>query len=548
MSDEEPPINSTGRTPAERAGATPLDTERFQANAGMPVVRRRRPEGSAAIDLEGEVPADETNVVRRRRSSTPSRRRSRPGAATPWFVGAAALAVVALLAGAAVLLTEPDQEVAAGPAPSSTATTPVLSARRAPDALVRPVAARNLRNAVAPVIAEAPAGTCVQVRDGANSVVDHNQSELLVPASNIKLLTAAAALELLGPETRLATRFVTDGAPTDGSVVRGNLYMVGGGDPLLTTASYNAQLPNGQQPATDMEAVADQIVGTGITQITGSVIGDESRYDAVRTTPSWPERFFTQGQVAPLSALLVNDAWRSGGGPADDPAVHAAEVLTELLQERGVEISGAPGSGVAPQGAAVLTEVPSLTVTELVAEMLRFSDNTTAELLVKEIGAQKGAGGSTQAGLDVVREWIATSGLPAEGVSFDDASGLSDQDRVSCAFLAAVLAEDGPDGPIANGLAVPGEPGTLDDRLLSDDLRGSVRAKTGTLRAATGLSGWLTTRPERDMSFSILINTTDRQISASDTELQSRLLASMLDYPAAPSPDTLAPLPPSAAG
>src|SRR5690606_38307610 len=129
-------------------------------------------------------------------------------------------------------------------------------------------------------------------------VLSHQATTPLMPASNIKLLTASAVLDLLGADTRLSTRVVTDGAPTDGSVVRGNLYLVGGGVPLLTTDGYRSRLPTGKQPVTDMDDVADQIAATGITQITGSVVGDGSRYDAGRTTPSWPERFFTQGQVA----------------------------------------------------------------------------------------------------------------------------------------------------------------------------------------------------------------------------------------------------------
>ena len=67
-------------------------------------------------------------------------------------------------------------------------------------------------------------------------------------------------------------------------------------------------------------------------------MGDESRYDDVRTAGSWPERYITQGQVAPLSALVVDDTWSRGSGPGGDPAMHAAGVLTDLLQERGIQV------------------------------------------------------------------------------------------------------------------------------------------------------------------------------------------------------------------
>ena len=536
--DESPPTSQPGRTPAERAGATPLDPERFKANAGMPVVQRQR-EIVGRIP-EGEAPVDP--VVRRRRSRPPTTAHRRPRSATAWFVAAAAFAVLGGLLVALAVLTEGDQAVAESGPSELTVPTPVLSARRTPELLARPVAARNLRAAVDPVLAQAPPDTCLQVREGANALVSQREGDPVVPASNLKLVTAAAALDVLDPDARFTTRFATDGAPTDGTVVRGNLYMIGGGDPLLSTSGYLAQLPNGEQSSTDMDVVADQIAATGIREITGSVVGDESRYDDVRTVDAWPERFIAQGQVAPLSALLVDDTWSAGAGPGGDPATHAASVLTDLLEERGIEVAGAPSSGVAPSDAAVLTEVDSLTVAEIVDEALRFSDNTTVELLVKEMGLQSSGTGSTEAGLTAMREWLAASGLPADGVVLDDGSGLSEENRVTCALLTGLLQDDGADGVIAAGLARPGEPGTLDDKLLAEDLRGRVRAKTGTLRPVTALSGWLRTVPERDLGFSFIINRPDGQVTEADGALQQDLLTAMLTYPQTPDPAQLAPL------
>ena len=537
--DETPPDRRAGRTPAERAGATPLDPERFRANAGMPVVQRQR-------EIQGQVPLEDEPVepiVRRR----PARRR-RSVSARPlwWAAGVMALLGVALIGLA--WLTEDDVEVASSPPPELVAATPVLSARRVPELVSRPVAVRNLQAAVEPVLAQTPPASCLQVREGAVPLISSNETGQVVPASNLKIVTGAAALALLDPESRLTTRFVTDGAPTDGRVVRGNLYMIGGGDPLLSTDSYLRQLPNGRQPSTDMEAVADQIVATGIREITGSVVGDDSRYDDVRRVESWPERYLTQGQSGPLSALTVNDAWSATTGPGSDPPVHAAAVLTQLLEERGVTVAGEPTAGVAPEGAAPLTEVTSLTIAELVDEGLRFSDNTTMEMLVKEIGVQNGGTGSTEAGLAAIRGWVDGSGLPADGVELVDGSGLSEENRLTCRYLSALLEQQGADGVVANGLARPGEPGTLDDRLLDPDLAGRVRAKTGTLRPVTALSGWLSTVPERNLGFSYVINTTDRQVNESDEALQEQLLESMLSYPDRPDLAELSPGAPVAPG
>lgn len=525
------PADRAGATPAERAGATPLDPARFRANAGrLPADRR------LAEEAPGVAPAYE---VRRRR-----RRRERSSRA--WFVAAALLVVVGLALGAAGWFGRDEVEVATSAAPDLVLATPLASARRVPEVVVRPVAARNLRAAVDPLLATAPAGTCLEARDSGSQVLGHQQTTPLVPASNMKLLTGAAVLDVLGPETRLSTRIATDGAPSDGTTVRGNLYLVGGGDPLLITEGYAALAAHGRTPETDMEGLADQIVNSGVRRITGSVVGDASRYDDVRTAPSWPERFLTQGQSGPLSALMVNDGWKLTGGPVDDPTLHAATVLGDLLRERGVQIDGAPAVGAAPAGATTLLEVQSLPVAELVDQALRFSDNTTTELLVKELGVAAGGGGTTAAGVQVMRDWVASSGLPAEGLSFDDGSGLSANDRLTCTFLGALLSQDGPAGVLAAGLAVPGEPGTLDDRFLSEPLRSRLTAKTGTLNAVTGLSGWLATVPGSELAFSMLINSDGRNISEADFTMQRRVLEALTTYPQAPPLDSLGPAAPVA--
>lgn len=463
------------------------------------------------------------------------------------------LAVVAVLGALGGWLTDSGVAAATGPPPDTVAATPLLSARRTPELVSRPMAARQLRDAVTPVLGAAPPGTCLTIREGAEPLVAHNETTALVPASNMKVVVGAAALGMLDPGERLVTRFATDGTPTDGSVVRGNLYMIGGGDPLLTTDTYEALFTHGVPPVTDLEAVADRVAATGITRVTGSVVGDGSRYDTARVIESWPDRYLTQGQVGPLSALIVNDGWAvdalvpgAGGGPTTDPDQHAAAVMTQLLEARDVVVDGAPVAGVAPEGATNLVEVPSATVAELVGEMLRFSDNTTAEMLVKEIGLRTRQEGSTAAGLASIGTWLTESGFDTAGFAMADGSGLSPDGRVTCQLLSSVLIDDGPNGPLATGLATPGDPGTLDDRMHPGPLADAVRAKTGTLRDVTALSGWLHTRPGHDLAFSFVINTDDRQIVASDVALQDRLLEAMLDHPQTPPLDTLSPAAPVA--
>lgn len=421
--------------------------------------------------------------------------------------------------------------------------TPIASARRVPELLIEPIAARNLATELAPVIERAPAGTCVQITDDSHPVALHNADMPLVPASNMKVVTAGAALSIIGPKTRLTTRFLTDGKPTDGSTVKGNLYMVGGGDPLLTTDARANQDKYKGEPRTRVEDVADKIVATGIRHVEGSVVGDASRYDNTTKIESWPDRYFTQGQVGRISALTVDDGWSTTTGPASDPAQHAATVLTRMLEDRGVSIDGDPTVGVAPEEASTLVDIPSLTVGEIVTQMLQFSDNTTAEMLIKEMGLTESGIGSTAAGLEALTGWATGLGLATDGVNIVDGSGLSAEDRLTCQFLSGVLSSDGADGPIANGLAVPGSPGTLKDRFPSQPLHDAVRAKTGSLNGVTSLSGWLATPSGLPLDFAIIMNIEGRGVSGTDIRLQSSILDAAMTYPDSPDPDLAAPSP-----
>lgn len=488
-------------------------------------------------------------VVRRRRSAGVSRaRRSRRLAVAAVLVVAGGL----LLGGAALADSAAGVTPAAGSDPGPVVGTPVLSARRVPELVARPVAGRAARAAVAPVIARAPQASCVVVADGPTGLVEHRAGESFVPASTLKLLTGAAALDLLGGTNRLTTRFVAAAPPAADGTVAGDLFVVGGGDPLLSTDGYGARSTIGPRPETDLEAVADRLVAAGVRRITGSVVGDGSRYDDQRANPTWPARYLTQNVVAPLSALLVDDGWRTDpatpgvgpAAPAADPPQHAAEVVTALLRARGVVVDGAPRSGPAPAGAATVLEVPSLTVDELVAELTAFSDNTTGELLVKEIAVAAGLPGTTEAGLAEVAAWARRAGLPTDGLVLVDGSGLSGGNRISCALLGALLAADGPAGPLSDGLARPGRPGTLDDRMASGALRDRVRAKTGTLNNVSSLAGWVTTEPGAELRFAVVNNPEGRNAGPADWSVQQDLLGALLAYPQSPPVELLAPRPP----
>ncbi len=452
---------------------------------------------------------------------------------------AAVLGALGTLGALAWLVTGPAVDVASTQ-PASASGTPVASVRRTPEWLTATVGQRALETAVEPVSRQLPDVSCLLLSDGGRPVSTREPDEVVIPASNMKPLTATAAVELLGAETRASTSVVA-GAPVAGGVVRGDLFLVGGGDPVLTTAGYEPYEGMPRELTTSVEQLADRVVDAGVREVTGSVLGDESRYDRVRTGPSWRPSYLSDAQVAPLSALVVDDG---APDPASvDPPLRAAAVLTELLRARGVRIGGEAGVGVAPSGSVEVARVESPTVAQLASELVRFSDNTTAELLVKEIGLRTSGTGTTAAGTAAVLEWARSVGLPMEGAVLADGSGLSRDNRLSCRTMVAVLERVGPVGGLADWLARPGRPGTLDDRMTGNDLTDRVRAKTGSLDGVRSLSGWLDLASGRSLAFAIGAVGGDGLDSATLEALEERILAASLGYPAVPPADLLRPRP-----
>lgn len=425
---------------------------------------------------------------------------------------------------------------------------PVLSARRVPTFLARTVADTRLRAQLDAAMAEPALGaardrSCLIVRHGARPVLQRRPDERLIPASNLKVLTASAVLARLGPDERLATEVRAASTPAAG-VVDGPLYLVGGGDPLLATADYAASFENQPQLRTPMEGLADAVVAAGVTVVRGGVVGDETRFDTQRYIPTWKPGYITDSESGPASALVVNDGFaqfRPRRLAAPEPDAHAAGTLTALLQARGVVVEGPVGEGRAPDASVVVARAESPPMKDLVAQMLRESDNLTAELLVKELGHRFAGEGSTTAGLGVMRETLVQAGLPVDALVSVDGSGLDRQDRASCGLVMAALDSSGPTGPVAAGLPVAARDGTLAKRFLGGHpAAGRLRAKTGALDGVVGLSGYVDgIAGGEPLGFSLLVNDLPRD--ALGRALQEQVGAILARYPEAPAPEALAP-------
>jgi D-alanyl-D-alanine carboxypeptidase/D-alanyl-D-alanine-endopeptidase (penicillin-binding protein 4) len=355
--------------------------------------------------------------------------------------------------------------------------------------------------------------TCLTVAIDGNVVYHHGDAPL-TPASTEKLTTASVALDLLGPDHRFTTRVVAPAAPVRG-VVTGDLTLVGGGDPQLTTGGYQSFRKLGDDRAlTSLDTLADRVVASGVKRVTGRVVGDESRYDTLRVVPSWPARYVSQEQAGPLSALDVDDGYvlrTVGGKPqrqrAPQPATNAALDFTALLRIKGVQVDGEAAQGTAPAGGQSVASIESDTLDLILGEMLQNSDNQIAELITKELGLASGGAGTTAAGVSAIKTWRADHHLDAAGVTTVDGSGLDPTDKETCDNMVALLdAGRGRSSLVAAGLPVAGVSGTLIRRFRDTPAAGRMRAKTGTLGNVTGLAGFVDLPAGGAATFAYLAN------------------------------------------
>ncbi len=303
-------------------------------------------------------------------------------------------------------------------------------------------------------------------------VYAHLSTTPFVPASNEKLPVAWAALVRLGPAYRFHTGLYGVGR-REGATWQGDLVLKGYGDPTLTSA--------------DLDNLAGQVRRAGIAAVTGRVRGDESYYDRIRTAPGW-KRGFVPVESPPLSSLVVD---RALDWPALSPPLLAAKALTQALTKAGVQVAGPPGLGIAPSAAVPLAEDRSAMLTNIVRHMDHDSDNFTAEMLLKQLGAVDSGHGSTASGSRAVLDALAETGVPTADLVIADGSGLSSLDRLTPASIVGILhaawLSQTLRQPFVRSLAVASVSGTMRHRL--PQLRGLVRAKTGTTDIATALSG-----------------------------------------------------------
>ena len=379
----------------------------------------------------------------------------------------------------------------------------------------------RVRAAMAPILADPVLGNHVVgavVDLGAERpVVRFGGGSAAIPASTTKLLTATAALSVLGPETRFATTVVAGG--------RGRVVLVGGGDPFLASKP----LPTAYPERADVETLAAQVAGALRAQGRSRVrLGyDDSLFSEPSFNPAWPAHYLPEHVVSPITALWVDEGRpETGSGRVDDPSLYAAQRFAAALAEAGITVVGEPRHGRAGEGRE-LGRVESAPLREVAARVLEVSDNEGAEVLSHQVGLAVTGRGTFADGAAAVTQTLADLGVATDQISVHDGSGLSRENQLTplalLGVLRAVLDPAHPElNPIATALPVAGFTGSLTDRFGEPfpESRGLVRAKTGTLSNVSSLAGIAVDQDGHQMLFALLA---DRIAKPDETKAQRAL-------------------------
>lgn len=327
-------------------------------------------------------------------------------------------------------------------------------------------------------------------------------------ASVLKVLTAATALNVLGPDFTIKTSVYT--SPTPGAIV-----LVGRGDATLS------QLPPGTESVyRGAPKLADLATATlanlpADQQIT-SIVLDATYWSAAdKWDSSWKRSEQTQGYQSEVTALQI-DGDRANPQAQDsprgtDPIARAGALFLEALRAADVDERVAENvtfsNGSVLGGQTLLAEVQSQPVQTLITYMLQVSDNTLAEMLARVSSKQGSLNGSAASLQGSAVSALTAFGVPTTGVTIRDGSGLSDLNAVPPATMNALLRRvvtgDPALAPLVPGMPVAGQSGTLAGRFTGDnaEARGAVVAKTGWIDTGYSLAGWVTARDGSTLVF-----------------------------------------------
>jgi D-alanyl-D-alanine carboxypeptidase/D-alanyl-D-alanine-endopeptidase (penicillin-binding protein 4) len=443
---------------------------------------------------------------------------------------------------------------------------------------------KRLRKAIDAVVARpdfAAAFWGIEVRSlkTGRTLYARNAEKAFRPASNMKLVTTAAALDAFGPDARIRTTVETAGRLDGLGRILGDVFLVGRGDPDLS-----ARFASGR-PTAAFEEMADALVAAGVRRIEGQILGHEGAFTGDRRGSDWTWEDLPWGYGAEASALSFADnrvevrldpgervgdpavldvvrdtgclsitstvetvaavppspqgatggdddvsleralgsnevrlsgrvpiggSW-DGGLSVADPARCAAQVFRDVLDAKGIRVTGGVSTSSAPlpAGVRVLAAHDSPSMAEIVRVVNKESQNLHAEMLLRLVGLKVKGEGSAAKGHEAVVEMAKRLGVPDAGWGLTDGSGLARTDLLTPRGLVALLAamDRHPSASaFHDSLPTAGRDGTLEKRMKGTAAEGRVTAKTGTLRLANALAGFVTTERGERLAFAIVVN------------------------------------------
>lgn len=421
-------------------------------------------------------------------------------------------------------------------------------------------------------------------------IYEQNADELFIPASNMKLITTAAALSRLKPEYKFRTTVAYDGV-RDGGTINGNLYIKGFGDPKLVTE--------------ELLFIVREIRDSGVEVISGDVIADDSFFDNKRIGSGWKTGDSSRAYNARIGALSLNfntitvcvasgknykdrpaitinpptnfievvnkvvtkkrkrrtaitvDRIAEGGGDKivvngeisgsnkktcyyrsiSNPPIYTATVFKEFLEREGIAIKGDIKYGVQPADAVELLNHESVPLSIIVRDLNKISNNFIAEQILKTMGAEvKGAAGTTEKGLAVIEEYLEDIGIKKGEYSAADGSGLSQFNRLTPSQIIRVLEMMYNDFKLqpeyTASLSVIGIDGSLKERINGSMVERMVRGKTGTLDGVSAISGYAACSDcdikGEIFAFSIILNNFRCDVTRI-WNIQNRIISALID-------------------
>ncbi|CAN5159822.1 D-alanyl-D-alanine carboxypeptidase/D-alanyl-D-alanine-endopeptidase [soil metagenome] len=412
--------------------------------------------------------------------------------------------------------------------------------------------------------------------------------ELLLPASTMKLITAAIALDRFGTDFRFSTDVLSDGSVDGSGTLNGNLFIRGDGDPTFSRRYHPGDY------SAPVNKLAELVASAGIRRVTGSIIGDATAFDAESYPAGWLTRYQGAGYAARVSSLSLNEnvvwvtvapgnagqaarVWlepatttiplrgsvrtvagtgasvrainardgavqvsgsigarspvRRFGLVVLDPPSFTAGAFHASLLKQGITVDGDVRLGATPPGATKVASLLSPPLDQIVAPMNRESINLFAELLFKNAarGPQRERQGSAASAEAAIREfYMRKLGGDASTLVAADGSGLSTLDRITSRQMIQLLhyAHSADWGATFHAsLPVAGVSELLRNRMRRAPAGGNLHAKTGTTDDVIGLAGYVTAENGEVLAFSFLYNGSDRWNARATIDVMGETLA-----------------------